>query len=545
MHGKKIFIRTRALRVGLVVGVAAAAVFSTAMPAFAAAHVLTLNVTQGPSNGGNTIVATTPTVTPTFVASVAVQFQFAGVTALPLTPAAAPLTASAACWPTYVTQITPTAPVTAPGVVNATSVVKYSANKLYITVPNGAAGTGLILISPQTTAKYHVCVYSGTTPGTSGSPLIAGTGAAATQYQIAAAATITSISPVSGPSKGGTLITVVGSNLTGATASLGGAPLSTLVVAADGLSFTATTSAHVAEPLAVVLAVTTVGGTTNKLSAYTYSNGIIVTPNTAPRSALSGTYVEIAGVGFSGLIFTGTTGTTSNNAGAHVYLNRGTYDPADVGVVTPQKNVGQLLECTDVLVMSDVLLLCKLGLTPMARTFNATITGTTVVTSATAHFTAADIGMGVSGTGVAADTSIVSITSPTTAVISAAATNATVDVTVAKTRDVVVTALGTDATLTSAAALFTVADIGRPVTGTGIVAGTTIVSITSPTEVELSAAHTAANLATATITNVVLDGTYTVTVVSDGSVDAADDPDYVQSIMSSGATFTIGEYLVR
>ncbi|HEU5085670.1 MAG TPA: phage tail tube protein [Acidimicrobiales bacterium] len=44
-----------------------------------------------------------------------------------------------------------------------------------------------------------------------------------------------------------------------------------------------------------------------------------------------------------------------------------------------------------------------------------------------------------------------------------------------------------DATLTSSSAAFTVGDLGKPISGTGIPAGTTIAAVTSATEVELSA----------------------------------------------------------
>lgn len=48
-----------------------------------------------------------------------------------------------------------------------------------------------------------------------------------------------------------------------------------------------------------------------------------------------------------------------------------------------------------------------------------------------------------------------------------------------------------DATVTSASAAFTSEDVGKPISGTGISAGTTIASVTSATSIELSAAATA------------------------------------------------------
>ena len=77
----------------------------------------------------------------------------------------------------------------------------------------------------------------------SGNALIAGTAGA---YSIAAAATITNVTPSAGPAQGGTVITVTGSRfpLTGLTAMLGGQSLTSIVVAANGNSFTATMPSH-------------------------------------------------------------------------------------------------------------------------------------------------------------------------------------------------------------------------------------------------------------------------------------------------------------
>jgi hypothetical protein len=539
------------LHVGAVVVLTAGVLVATATPAFAVAHVLTPIPITGPAGGLNTITATTPTATPTFVAGVAVQFQLVGTTTLPATQvAAAPATTYAACWPSYSSTggaVTLTQPVT-----NA-SAVKFSVNKLYITVP------ATVLVVGTAPTKYHVCVYSGTsvwtanTAGNTGSLLIAN---ATAGYSVSAAATLSTITPVSGPSKGGTPIIVTGTNLLGATATLGGAAMTPLVIAADGLSFTAVTPAHVAEALPVVLSVTTAGGMTNKLNAYTYSNGIIVTPNTAPRSAATGTYIEVAGVGFSSLTITSssTNGGTPDSVGGHVYLNRGTYDRTPVA---GHKAVGETTECTDVLVMSDVLLLCKVGMTPLARTFNdGTTTNTTfTLTSPTANFTAADVGMSVTdgtiapiSTGIGAGNTIAAIVSPTEATLTvAAALTGTQSVIIGSTRLIAAaTATISTTTLTAGAGTghFTAADVGRPISGTGIASGSTIASVTSTDVVELSVAASGAVTTNVTITNLVPDGTYTITVVNDGRSSGVADPNYAQSIISSGSTFTIGDYLV-
>lgn len=64
----------------------------------------------------------------------------------------------------------------------------------------------------------------------------------------------------------------------------------------------------------------------------------------------------------------------------------------------------------------------------------------------------------------------------------------------------------TDTTLTSATAAFKASDVGRPITGAGIPAATTIASVTSATEIELSAAATA----TATDVTVTIDRSKTI-----------------------------------
>jgi hypothetical protein len=62
-----------------------------------------------------------------------------------------------------------------------------------------------------------------------------------------------------------------------------------------------------------------------------------------------------------------------------------------------------------------------------------------------------------------------------------------------------VTKTSGQATVTAAAGSFTEEDAGRPITGTGIAASTTILSVQSDTAATLSANATASNSATATI----------------------------------------------
>jgi hypothetical protein len=247
------------------------------------------------------------------------------------------------------------------GIITATgaAVRVINATKLSVTVP---AAVALDAGNPtaQTTADYHVCVYSGTTAGTS--PLIAGT---AMPYTIGPVADVTGVLPASGPAQGGTVITVSGHNLPAdLTATLGGIPLDNINVASDGLSFTAVVPEH-APVQNLTLVVKTASQTIITTSAFSYSNGIVVTPNTAP-SGTAAVNVDVTGVGFTGLTWTyANTDVLSaahvRAATAHVYLVAGEYDAtganANANKVNPAKQ-----ECGNVLVVSDVELICTLNL---------------------------------------------------------------------------------------------------------------------------------------------------------------------------------------
>ena len=114
------------------------------------------------------------------------------------------------------------------------------------------------------------------------------------------------------------------------------------------------------------------------------------------------------------------------------------------------------------------------------------VEGDATVTSATAAFTAEDVGRTISGSGIPAGATIVTRNSATSIELSAPANHADV-----RTVTDAVT-VNWDATLTSATANFTAADVGKTVTGAGIPGATTILSVTSATEVEMSANATGA-----------------------------------------------------
>jgi hypothetical protein len=127
---------------------------------------------------------------------------------------------------------------------------------------NVGSATSILAKSPAGTGTVDVIV---TTPdGTSAT-------GAADQFTYVSAPTVTVVSPNSGPTAGGTGVTITGTNLTGATAVSFGAVAATNVTVVSGTSITATSPAGSAG--AVDVTVTTAGGTsaTGAADKFTYN----------------------------------------------------------------------------------------------------------------------------------------------------------------------------------------------------------------------------------------------------------------------------------
>jgi hypothetical protein len=360
---------------------------------------------------------------------------------------------------------------------------------------------------------------------------------------------ITGISPPIGSSQGGTAITVTGMGFAGSlTATLDGTALRSVVAADDGTGFTAVVPSHA--PGDVPLTVTTAIGSTSEV--FTYTDGITVQPGTAPGTAAARA-IDLTGIGFSALTFAAGTPDDTN---AHVYLVAGAYDPTDQGDGT--KTDGEIDECTGVLVVGDTELICTLDLTHsyagglLATVADRTVTdaattvGDTTLSSATADFTDADVNLAVSGPGIPPGTVIATVVDSATASLSVApvstGSDLTVDLGPRAVTDATLTAGST--TVTSAATGFTADDTGRVVTGDGLPPNTVIASVTDGGTVELSRPATADDTVTMTVAAPVTvpDSPYTMTVVSDGSVDAQAGGGYTQSVISSGSTFTVAPF---
>ncbi|MBU6317248.1 MAG: IPT/TIG domain-containing protein, partial [Acidobacteria bacterium] len=149
--------------------------------------------------------------------------------------------------------------------------------------------------------------------------------------------TISGVSPSSGPTIGGTTITITGTNLTGATSvTVGGVP-ATDVTVVSATTVTAVTPAGTAGSRSV--AVRTVGGTATRAGGFTYLAAPVVstvTPSSGPASG--GTLITISGTGLTGASVTvgGEPAVNVVATATSIFAKTpaGTAGPADVVVTT-------------------------------------------------------------------------------------------------------------------------------------------------------------------------------------------------------------------
>jgi IPT/TIG domain len=235
------------------------------------------------------------------------------------------------------------------------------------------------------------------------------------------APTVTSVSPNTGTTAGGTPVTITGTNfVSGATVTFGGTAATSIVVASS-TSITAVTPAHSAGAVTVTATVNGVGG--NLASGFTYITPPTVT-TVSPNSgaAAGGTPVTITGTNF----VSGATVTFGGTAATSVVVVSGT----SITAVTPAHATGLVTVTVTVSGVSGSL---NNGYTYLGPTVTSvspntgttaggtpvTITGTNFVSGATVTF----------GSGSATSVVVVSATSITCVTPSGSAGAVTVTVT--------------------------------------------------------------------------------------------------------------------
>ncbi|MFC7279250.1 IPT/TIG domain-containing protein [Paractinoplanes rhizophilus] len=447
------------------------------------------------------------------------------------------------------------------GNVLSTNTRKVTNNMLAVTVPAAVVTEA----ANNALQKWNVCVYQSSDTGAAQ----IGFGS----YSVGVKATLDSVTPNSGPSGGGSTITVTGGGFPTTVGTTGiksvtidGVPLTGIKSLGNG-AFSAVTPPHSAAR-DLTLAVTTPTGTVYMQNAYTYQFGVAAAPNTTPNESKF-VDLDVTGSGFLNFDFNGAPG----DAGAHIYLSQGPYDPAPDAVTPTNKANPGVAECSDVLVISDNEVICRLHMLALdptntefqlraARTIttgNATTVAPDLLTSndPAITFSAEDLGMPVTQAGnpeVAANSTIIKVISPTQVQLSEDLVDdavTTADVVVGAPRAAIAATAGNgDTTLTAVTAgTITANDIGRPLTPAGnIQKGTVVTSVSAPNAGVVTVGISRPTGGTVAAVEVnervqVPDGAYTLTVVNNGTLDAQDtDAQYNNSIISSAATFTVADY---
>lgn len=149
---------------------------------------------------------------------------------------------------------------------------------------NGTNSTTFNITAPAAAGTYNVDIFAssnGTCTGTNSSIFTLAGG-----IIVVAAPAVTGISPVSGPTAGGTAVTITGTNFIGATSVTIGGVAATGVTVVNATTITATTPAGTAGAKDVV--VTTTGGAGTGTGLYTYVTAPAVTTNSATVLTSSG-----------------------------------------------------------------------------------------------------------------------------------------------------------------------------------------------------------------------------------------------------------------
>ena len=300
---------------------------------------------------------------------------------------------------------------------------------------NGVAATSVVVVSATSiTAK--------TPAGTEGSCSVAVTtvGGMATLesgFTYVAKPTITSIAPTSGTTLGGTAFTITGTNLTGATSVKVNGVAATSVDVVNATTITAVTPAGTAGAKSV--AVTTVGGTFTKASAFTYiAAPTIKTVSPASGPIAGGTALKITGTNF----IAGATSVKVNGVAATSVV---VVSPTSITAISPTGTTGSTNVVADVVVETLGGTVTKVS----AFTFAAAPTLTTV--SPDSGPLAAGTAITITGTNFIAGATVKvnGVAATSVVVVSATSITAKTPAGTAGARSVAVTTVGGTETLES------------------------------------------------------------------------------------------------
>ena len=161
----------------------------------------------------------------------------------------------------------------------------------------GAAATAVVAVNATTITAVTPAHAAGLVNVSVTVP--AGTGTGTGLYTYGAAPTVTSVAPAGGPIAGSTAVTITGTGFTGTTSVTFGGVAATGVLIVNATTITATTPAHAAG--AVDIVVTAFGGSGTGVGLYTYvapPTVASVSPNIGPTTG--GQSVTITGTNFTG-----------------------------------------------------------------------------------------------------------------------------------------------------------------------------------------------------------------------------------------------------
>jgi hypothetical protein len=288
-------------------------------------------------------------------------------------------------------------PVTGSG---GTAPLSYSVSPTLPTGLSMASSTGAITGTPTVTSSATTYTVTVTDANSA-------TGTATFSLTvIPPGPTVSSVSPVSGPTAGGTSVTISGGNFTGASAVTFGGVAATSFTVNSAAQISATAPAHAVG--AVDVAITTPGGSVTSSGAYTYVAVLTLTSTPSALAQLGQTYSQtnVAGGGTSpytysisagavpaGTTFSTTTGLVSGTptaAGGFSY----TVKVTDSGA-TPQTSTqavsGSITTGITSTTISSSLNPSQVG---QAVSFSATVTGSGSTPTGTVTFKDGGIGIG-------------------------------------------------------------------------------------------------------------------------------------------------------